>query len=96
MKVLISSMEAPALEIEANVSDLNYDQEKGYFWMRCVMGDDWLQRVTSSLSCPPRIVRTTDKVMFVLFDHECDSGRFAVWLDEAQAAVDYGYRTMRG
>ncbi len=96
MKVLISSIEDQTRESEAVVSELNYDPDKGQFWMRCVMGDDWFQRVTSFLPHRPRIVRTADKFMFVVFDLQSESERFSDWLAKAEAAVDDGYRTMQG
>ena len=96
MKVLLSSIEDQTSESVAVVSEINYDREKGHFWMRCVMGDDWFQRVTSPPEHKPRIVRAADNLMFVVFDLQSESERFSIWLAEAQAAVEYGYRTMRG
>ena len=96
MKVLISSIEDQTRESEAVVDELNYEADKGHFWMRCVMGDDWFQRVTSFLPHRPRIVRTADKLMFVVFDLQSESEGFSAWLAKAQADVEYGYRTMRG
>lgn len=95
MKALISSLEDQTRESEVEVSELNYDREKGCFWMRCVMGDDWFQRVTSSLPSKPRHVRIVDKIIFVVFNLQSDAEQFSDWLAEAQAAVEYGYRTMR-
>jgi len=96
MKILISSLEAPIDESEFEIDELNYDREKGCFWMRCVMGDDWFQRVTSSLPYKPLLVRFVDRLIFVVFSLQSEAEQFLVWLSEAKAAVDYGYRTMRG
>ena len=65
MKVLISSLEDQTRDSEVEVSDLNYDHDEGRFWMCCVVGDDWLQRVTSSLPFKPRLVRIVDSIIFV-------------------------------
>ncbi len=96
MKVLISSLEDQAHESEVEVDELTYDREKGCFWMRCVMGDDWFQRVTSSLPFKPRLVRIIDRIIFVVFNLQSEAEQFSVWLAEAQSAVEYGYRTMCG
>jgi hypothetical protein len=96
MKVLISSLEDQKHEGEVEVSELNYEREKGCFWMRCVMGDDWFQRVNSSLPSKPRLVRIVDRIIFVVFNLQSEAEQFSVWLAEAQAVVEYGYTTMRG
>lgn len=96
MKILISSLEDPTDESEVEVFELNYDLEKGSFWMRCVMGDDFFQRVTSSLPYKPLLVRVVDRLIFVVFNLQSEVEQFSVWLSEADAAVDYGYKTMRG
>ena len=47
MKILISSLDSDTSDQEIEVAELNFDRLNGNFWMRCVMGDDWLQRVNS-------------------------------------------------
>jgi len=96
MKILVSSLEDQAHESEVEVSELNYDRENNLFYMRCVMGDDWFQRVTSSLPFAPLVVRFVDRIAFVVFSLHSDANQFTAWLREAEAAVQNGYRTMRG
>lgn len=95
MKLIIVSLDENT-EVELSLGDLNYDAASGQFWMRCVMGDDWFQRVTSGLKFRPHYVRFVNEVAFVVFDQREQSEAFCSWLDEARAAVEYGYRTMRG
>ena len=66
--------------------------------MRCVMGDDWLQRVNSCavLAFKPRLVRFSGDAVFVVWDTERQAIEFAEWLAYAREAVREGYRTMRG
>jgi hypothetical protein len=95
MTLIIVSLDENT-EVELSLGDLNYDADSGQFWMRCVMGDDWFQRVTSRLEFRPRYVRFVNGVAIVVFDQRVQSDAFCSWLDEALAAVEYGYRTMRG
>ena len=98
MRVLISSLSAVAREREVEVGELNFEQDKGNFWMQCVMGDDWLQRVNSSarLEFPPKFVRNSANVAFVVFETEFQAQQFEDWLIYAQEQVRKGFRTMRG
>lgn len=98
MRVLISSLSAVAKEREVEVGELNFEQDKGNFWIQCVMGDDWLQRVNSSarLEFPPKLVRYSANVAFVVFETECEAQQFEDWLFYAQEQVRKGFRTMRG
>ena len=96
MKVLISSIEDKTYATETEVHELNYDREKEHFWMRCVMGDDWFQRVTSSFDFSPQAVRFADRIAFVVFKLTDDCEKFRAWLVQAEDQVREGYRTMRG
>lgn len=95
MTLIIVSLDENT-EVERGLGDLDYDRDSGQFWMRCVMGDDWFQRVTSSLKFRPRYVRFVKDAAFVVFDQREQSEAFCSWLDEALAAVAHGYNTMRG
>lgn len=95
MKLLVACLEDKEFEFRADGVP-SYSEEWPYFWMRCVMGDDWLQRVSFQGKAPPLAVRTLDDCMFVLFQERQDAEAFAAWLPGAHAAVENGYRTMRG
>lgn len=98
MRVLISSLSTEAIERDIEVGELNFEQENGNFWMRCVIGDDWLQRVNSSarLEFVPKLVRHSSKVTFVVYETEGQAQKFEDWLRYAQEQVRESYRTMRG
>ncbi|MGZ3578228.1 MAG: hypothetical protein ACXU98_04335 [Syntrophales bacterium] len=98
MKVAISSLDDKNNEDEIDVSELNYDYENNNFWMHRIWGDDWFQRVNSSLSIKfvPRVVRFSNNVAFVVFDSTSESDQFKSWLKHAEEQVREGYRTMRG
>lgn len=98
MKVLISSLDSSSSDCEVEISELNFEREKGNFWMRCVMGNDWLQRINSSatLGFSPRVVRFTDSVVFVVYETGGQAHEFESWLQHAQEQVREGYSTMRG
>ena len=96
MDTLRWGVDAPAHELDYCVDSLNYDKDKGTFWMRCVQGDDWLQRVTSDLPFRPQLVRVTDRVAFVVVANIEEATQFMSWLAAAEEAVQHGYRTMRG
>lgn len=96
MKILISSIEDQAYATEMEVGELNYEREKEHFWMRCVRGDDWFQRVTSSFDFSPQAVRFADRVAFVVFDLTSECEKFYAWLVKAEDQIREGYRTMRG
>lgn len=96
MKVLISSLEELSFEKEILVGELNYDTEKLYFWMRLVMGDDWLQKVTSTFNFIPPIIRFSDQVCFIVCNTNKQCETFVEWLVSAEDKVREGYRTMRG
>ncbi len=89
-------LEDEGSEMDVEVRELNYDRESGRFWMRCIMGDYWFQRVTSSFPFGPRIVRFVDSAVFVAFDLISQADQFTSWLSEAGVAVDEGFRTVRG
>ena len=98
MRILISSLDGSSTDLEAEVGELRYESDNGNFWMPCVMGDDWLQRVNSCarLETSPRIVRSSDSTMFVVYDTGCEATEFYEWLGYATEQVQDGYRTMRG
>jgi hypothetical protein len=97
MKVLISALELTAEDLEVTVSEqLHFDQESKQFWLRCVAGDDWFQRVTSNLPFKPRLVRYSEDAVFVVFDARSEAIALCAWLHEAQEAVRHGFATMRG
>lgn len=52
MTLIIVSLDENT-EIERGLGELKYDADSGQFWMRCVMGDDWFQPVTSRLEFRP-------------------------------------------
>ena len=96
MKVLIFSLEERTYRNEIEMGELNYDYEQNHFWMRCVMGADWFQRVTSSLEFTPKVVRFSSQIAFVVFNLTSESEKFRLWLVYAEEKVKEGYRTMRG
>lgn len=96
MKILISSIEDQTYAAEMEVGELHYDRKKEQFWMRCVMGDDWFQQVTSSFDFTPQAVRFADRVAFVVFNLTNECEMFYAWLALAEDQVRAGYRTMRG
>lgn len=96
MTILVACLEDKSFEFQGHAGDLNYSDTWPHFWMRCVMGDDWFQRANCPLQTPPLYVRHLDGYMFVLFQLRTDAEAFCAWIPEALAAVDHGYRTMRG
>lgn len=96
MKVLISSLEDENFTKEYEVEELNYNPEKADFWMPLVIGDDWFQRVTSTFSFAPEVVRFSGRVCFVVFSKNDECEKLMGWLEYAKARVKEGYRTMRG
>ena len=98
MKILISTLDDQSSEREVEVGELNYEREEGNFWMRCVMGDDWFQRVNScaSLDFTPKAVRFSSDISFVVFDNGSQVEQFENWLKDAESKVREGFRTMRG
>jgi hypothetical protein len=69
----VACLEDKSFEFQGVVGGLKYSPEWPYFWMRCVMGDDWLQRVSFQGSTPPPDVRTLDDCMFVLYQARQDA-----------------------
>ena len=96
MKILISALDTPAHELDCSVDALYYDIDEGTFWMRCVSGDDWRQRITSNLPFRPQLARFTDRVAFVVVANVEEATQFMSWLAAAEETVQHGYRTMRG
>jgi hypothetical protein len=98
MKILISALDDGAADRDVEVAGLNYDPANSNFWMHCIMGDDWFQRVNScaSLSFSPKLVRISDGVMFVVYETRGQVDEFVEWTIRAQRQVEHGYRTMRG
>ena len=68
MKVLISSLDNIEYSESIEMTDLSHHQ--GKFSMRCVMGDDWLQRLNSPFDFLPSLVRSEGNLMFVVFELE--------------------------
>ncbi|MCF8037903.1 MAG: hypothetical protein K9K79_01170 [Desulfohalobiaceae bacterium] len=98
MKVLISSLGNNDSNREVVVGELNFEPEKNNFWMRCVMGDDWFQRVNSCaiLDFSPRVVRLSEHAIFIVYETAGQVDEFEAWLQYAEEQVREGYRTMRG
>ncbi|MEZ5593549.1 MAG: hypothetical protein R3F53_23725 [Gammaproteobacteria bacterium] len=98
LKVLVSAFEDQSSDRSFEVADLSYDRDDNNFSMRCVMGDDWLQRVNSKYECElkPQIVRFSDNVVFIVFSSNIELDVFEKWLRSALNKVEEGYRTMRG
>jgi len=96
MKLLVACLDDRAFEYQGHADELNQSPTWPYFWMRGVMGDDWLQRVSFQGQTPPCDVRRLDDCMFVLYQSRLDAEAFSSWIPEAVAAVEHGYRTMRG
>lgn len=96
MKLLVACLEDKEFEYRDEDGELRYSPEWPYFWKRCVMGDDWLQRVSFQGKTPPLDVRTIDNCMFVLCQSRQDAEALIGWFPEADAAVRHGYNTMRG
>jgi len=96
MKLLVACLEDKAFEYQGPTGQLNSSPTWPYFWMPCVMGDDYLQRVNCMVKEAPLVVRVLDGNMFILYQSRVDAEAFAAWIPEALTAVDYGYRTMRG
>lgn len=96
MKILISSLEDEKLKMETNVKELNYKPADNSFWMRLVMGDDWLQRVSSSFEFSPKIVRYSENICFIACEKNDECKILFDWLVEAEKQVDKGFKTMRG
>ena len=96
MKVLVACLEDKAFEYQGHAGQLHHSPVWPHFWMPCVRGDDWLQRVNCQVRPPPVDVRLLDACMFVLYESRQDAEAFAAWVPEALAAVEHGYRTMRG
>lgn len=96
MEISLSSLEETSIDRVIDAHELNYEQEGNYFWMRIVMGDDWFQKVRSSFTFEPRVVRIRQGVAFVVFDKTKQLDEFADWVEKANKAVDEGFRTMKG
>lgn len=66
--------------------------------MRCVMDDDWLQRVNSCarLEFILKIVRPFGDTLFVVFESDDQARQFHARVQSAEEQVQEGYRTMRG
>ena len=96
MKVLVVCLEDKTFEFQGQAGDLRHSDVWPHFWMPCVMGDDWFQRVNCPLQSPPLYVRPLDAYLLVLFQSRQDAEDLSAWIPAALAAVDQGYRTMRG
>ncbi|MBA2964682.1 MULTISPECIES: hypothetical protein [Ramlibacter] len=96
MRVLVACLEDKSFEFKGNAGQLNQSATWPYFWMPCVMGDDYLQRANCLVEAVPVDVRLLDGCMFVLYQARKDAEAFAAWIPDALAAVEHGYRTMRG
>jgi hypothetical protein len=96
MKVLVACLEDKQYEYQGPAGHLHQSTTWPHFWMPCVIGDDWLQRVNCQVRAAPVDVRQLDGCMFVLYETRKDAVSFATWIPEALAAVEHGYRTMRG
>lgn len=96
MKVLVACLEDKAFEYQGPAGQLNQSSTWPHFWMPCVMGDDYLQRVNCLVEATPVDVRLLDGCMFVLYQERKDAEAFAAWIPDALASVDHGYKTMRG
>ncbi len=96
MKVLVACVEDKMFEYRGECGELNHSPSWPYFWMRCVMGDDWFQRVNCEVQTPPIEVKQIDSLQFVLYQSRQDAEAFSAWLPKAIADVKEGYRTMRG
>lgn len=96
MKLLVACFEDKTFEFQGAAGDLRHSSEWPHFWMPCVMGDDWFQRVNFRSETPPLDVRSMDGCMFVLYQCRQDAEALSAWIPEALASVEHGYRTMRG
>lgn len=96
MKILILALDTPTHELDCSVDTLYYDKDGGTFWMRCVSGDDWRQRITSKLPFRPQLARFTDRVAFGVVANDEEATQFMSWLAATEETVQHGYRTKRG
>ena len=95
MKLLVACLEEKAFEFRGEAGELRCSPEWPYFWMCCVMGDDYLQRVSFQGQTPPFDVRCLDDCIFVIYQFRKDAEALSAWIPEALAEVENGYRTMR-
>lgn len=96
MRVEIVSQEDITYRLTIEVPELNYDSHESNFWMRLVMGDDWFQRVTSSLDFTPQHVSFVKGITFVVCEKNEQGDELLRWLEKADEQVEHGYTTMRG
>lgn len=96
MKVLVACLDDRAFEYQGHAGDLNHSPTWPYFWMPCVRGDDWFQRVSFQGEAPPIDVRRLEDCIFVIYQSREDAEAFSFWIPVALTEVDAGYRTMRG
>jgi hypothetical protein len=97
LNVVISSVAQPKRSVLIESNELKFDRENASFWMRLAMGDDWLQRVNSSLGFAPisfELLR--DAEARVLFETEAQAHEFEAWLILANEQVGHGFRTICG
>ncbi len=96
MNILVTCVDDKEYEYRCVLGELNYSPNWPYFWMRCVIGDDWFQRTSCDMRTPPIDFRKIDSLLFVLYQSRQDAEAFSAWLRKAKADVAEGYRTMRG
>jgi hypothetical protein len=96
MKILVACVEDKTFEYRGEAGEINYSPTWPHFWMRRVMGDDWLQQVSCDVRTPPVDVRHIDSLMFVLYASRQDAEALCAWIPQALSEVQEGYRTMRG
>jgi hypothetical protein len=96
MRVSVACLEDESFEFKGEAGQLNQSPTWPYFWMPCVMGDDYFQRVNCDVKAAPVDVRLAEGNMFVVYQSRQDGEALAAWIPQALAAVEHGYRTMRG
>ena len=96
MKISISCTDDHSLKSEVVVYSLSFDVSTQIFYMPCPMGDDWLQRLNCPLKASPIAIHFQMGAASVAFASRNDAESFALWLQDAEAAAQHGYATMRG
>jgi hypothetical protein len=95
MKISVVCLEDKSFEYQGAAGQLNQSPTWPYFWMPCVIGDDYHQRVNCQVKAAPVDVQLLEGRMFITYQSRQDAEAFAAWIPEALAAVEQGYRTMR-
>jgi hypothetical protein len=96
MRISVTCTVDHSLKLDVVVHSLSFDASTHTFSMPCPMGDDWLLRLNCPLVVSPVAIHFQVGIACIAFKSRSDSESFASWLQEAEAAAQHGYATMRG